>query len=356
MKKVIVVMICVLLVVAVGLTLFLTRVLSGGFNFSWESIEPELANRQVFNADDFDTLVVDYNSESITFLPSSNNEIVLEEYMSEWNDNMLAKISTGGNTLSIQAGERKKFVTMWNATIKVYLPTQWEGSLQAEANSGSLRCEQDLTLENLLLTTTSGSIRMAGLDVKGTVGMSASSGSISANDITAGGAVTLKSNSGSVNVGKMTAQAITADTSSGSITLESAIATTIHMESSGGSLRAGYLEGIFELQSNSGSIHVEDGKGGGMAKCSSGTVRMVLQELTADLFLKSNSGGVRLTLPSSAAFHFKASTSSGSIKTPFDNQLSFNSKGNEANGSIGQAPQLQVECEASSGSVHVEWL
>lgn len=359
MKGLIIGVICFVLVVAVGLVGFLVIGISGGLPqmslFNWEA-NLELANRQVFSASEIDELTVQYSSERITLLPSNGDEIVLEEYMSNWDDEMLATTAQSGNSLSIRAGQRPiRIFSFWRAHINIYVPQQWMGDLKLENSSGSIVCEQDVLVNNFTAASNSGSIKLETVTAKGSIHLKASSGSVKAQQLAADGSVTVSTSSGSIKLGTVQAADIDASASSGSVKFEQARAETITATASSGSIQFEYIEGIFNLQNSSGSIRVEDGIGSGQCQNSSGGVRVTLSELTGNLKMKTTSGNCRLTLPEGTAFNFSGSTTSGSINLPKDGSVGYNQKGNEASGSFGAGAEYLVEMQASSGGVKVEW-
>lgn len=69
--------------------------------------------------------------------------------------------------------------------------------------------------------------------------------------------------------------------------------------------------------------------------------------------LRAGSGNVKLEFLREAAFHFQADTGSGMIHTDFDERLSYNKKGNHAEGDVGDHPVCRVEAKTNSGNVKV---
>lgn len=361
MKKLLIVVVCIVSVVGVGLLAFMGLTIAGvlpqgGFRIS--IAEPELANRQAFTAAQYESISVSYAMEEIDLLPSATDEVVLEEYLSNWDDDMLANIDSGGDALRITAGRRNFGFSFfsWRAKVKLYLPAGWQGALVLENSSGSIESEMDLALESLQVTCTSGSIRLQAVFAEEDILLKSSSGSLNSERLTAGGAVQLAATSGSVRPGNVqAADSITASTSSGSVRFDSAAAARVEASATSGSVRFDRLDGEFLLKTSSGSIRVEGGDAFGQANCTSGGLDITLSQLAGDIKLETSSGGCKLELPADSAFNFSAQTSSGSIKTPDNSALSYNEKGNQANGHFGSAPTHTVRMEATSGSVRLQW-
>lgn len=78
-----------------------------------------------------------------------------------------------------------------------------------------------------------------------------------------------------------------------------------------------------------------------------------MEDVTGDVKVKANSGGVKLLLPQELSFDLEIKTGSGSIHTDYDGQLSYNKKGNQASGTIGSDAAYTICAEAGSGSVKV---
>lgn len=397
MKKVIITLIACLVVIMVGLGVVLGVGIAGGYDGGLFGSHPlaELVNRQAFAADDVKKLQMDYSSDSITLLPATGDEIVLEEYMSHAEAKNLATTLLKDGTLSIAQGERQFFqIGFWSSYIYLYVPAQWLGEVELVTSSGGIHTDTNWHFKSLQATSTSGSVRLAGLEADTKALLQSSSGGVSAGDvktgngftagstsgsvrfagIEAGGDVSLiassggvsadscktpgvfyaASTSGSVRLGAVEATTITASSGSGTVQFESAAADAIEMESGSGNVQAGTLTGSFTLKTVSGGVMVEHATGGGRATSGSGSVKMAMDGLEENLWLQSSSGSVKLVLPQKASFTFSAKTVSGSINTPFNDKLSFNQSGNEASGTVGENARLQVNCEAGSGSVYVE--
>ncbi len=380
MKKAMIAMACVLLVIALGLVAVLGFALinKGGegpiFIFNFLSAELDKTTR--IPVGDIQDIKLDFRSDSVTILPATGDEIVLEEYTNRLGEYPVSVSQSGNQLLLQQSGPDFQLFSFRISYTKLYLPRQYQGALTASLQSGSLTSEGDLSLSQCTAQSKSGSLNLQNIESQGDVRLSASSGSVKAGNISAAGLVAAESKSGSVSVGRVetkgdvsltsksgsvkaeavTAATLTAQSKSGSVKIESATAETVEAESSSGSVRVGKLQGQFHLTSKSGSVNLEEGRGAGYAESSSGSVHLQMAELNGDLEAISTSGGVNVTLPKGTGLDFSAETSSGSIHTPFDNDLQFSANDHRAEGQVGENPRFRLHCQASSGSVRVEWL
>lgn len=364
-KVTMIVVIVLLAVVAIGLCGFLVLSLTGVMPqlnlFSWTG-NLELANRQVLSAEELSSLSVQYSSEKIKLLYSASaQEIVLEEYMSSWDEDMLATVNRQDGAVNISAGKRP-LRPFWRAEIRLYLPAAWAGEVALSNSSGSIRGDEAGTFHfgSFSAKCSSGSIRLNHIESDGDITLQTSSGSVEAQALDApNGRIDLSASSGSIRMGNTNGRQVAANTSSGSIRGKAVCGESVEASASSGSIQFEYLGGQFALKNTSGSITVEGGDGYGTAQTSSGSVRVALEALGGDLSLSSTSGSCRLTLPLGTAIDFSAETNSGSIKVDDAGGLgsvSYNQKGNQAQGSFGQGTaQNAVQMKASSGSVRLEW-
>ena len=69
--------------------------------------------------------------------------------------------------------------------------------------------------------------------------------------------------------------------------------------------------------------------------------------------MSASSGDIKLTIPTDSIFKFSADTSSGRIKTDFDEVLTMDEHKKHANGMVGENPNLQIKTQTSSGNISV---
>ena len=125
------------------------------------------------------------------------------------------------------------------------------------------------------------------------------------------------------------------------------------ISASSGDVEIEVCEGDFTLSTASGDIQVGDAGGAARIETGSGDISLGVTTLGGDIDLRGSSGDAKLHLPQDCTFSFEARTTSGSIQTSFDQALSFNDKGNWAEGSVGESPQYSVSCSFASGDVRV---
>lgn len=354
--------ICFVVIIALALGTFLVLGLTGVLNpFGWfnGSANLELANRQVFTADEFNKLSVEYSSEGITILESMDGTIVLEEYMQNWEENMLAEISQSGDGISIKHGYRPNGLSIFNgfrAQIKLYLPKEWLGDVHINTSSGGIHSDDSFSINSLFARTNSGGIRLSEITAEGDINLETSSGGVSAESLIAGGDMALATNSGGITIDGAAAQNINATASSGGIRFGEATANTIDCKNNSGTITFEELNGRYELENTSGGIRIEGGINYGNAKTSSGGITAETDQMIGNISLSNTSGGCKLYVPRGSEFDFRGETNSGDVRAPEDDATFYNERDDEeVTATFGSNPQYSVVMTASSGGVRLEW-
>jgi DUF4097 and DUF4098 domain-containing protein YvlB len=341
MRRMIIGFIIAFAAIAVGLICLLTISISRGsegfsHGFSKGFSKTNLVNTQNISLDEINSINILYQSDDVIFYPSDSEELVLKEYMNYTpDDNELSIINKSGSELTIKNGRQKIRFTAFrlfsNSTrVEIYLPDSYHNKLNVETSSGNINSDLSLNLSELAASSSSGNIKMNEV-YSDRISASASSGNI--NFQVAEGNRQFSTTSGNIKVLDGTGDSNFA-ASSGNITIEKA---------------SGYIE----AEASSGNIDIIDSIGGGDISTTSGNIKFGLTSLTNDVELTASSGDVRVILPNDASFDFTAETSSGDIRTFFDDVLSYNKKGNEASGTVGSSPNIDVTIETSSGNVRV---
>jgi DUF4097 and DUF4098 domain-containing protein YvlB len=197
-------------------------------------------------------------------------------------------------------------VSRGDASLVITLPSSAKLALNAEASSGSINVAG--REGNVTLSTSSGSIRVD--RVNGNVDLRTSSGSITVNDVK--GSLSATASSGSIN-----ATGVTGDTKVGS---------------------------------TSGSVILNDVGGKINAQASSGSVTVTTSTVGGDYDIGAVSGGVRLTVPATAAIDVTARASSGQVSGP--SWLTIGEGRNSGSGRQGDG-KFKVNLHSSSGEIRL---
>lgn len=143
-------------------------------------------------------------------------------------------------------------------------------------------------------------------------------------------------------------------TGSGNLTVEQ-IKGTSELHAGSGNIKVEKIEGAIQAGTGSGGITLEDFAGSGCMKAGSGNIKVEAVQIRGDLELETNSGNIKLELPENlSGCQFNINAGSGNIHTDFDKQLSFNKKGNSAQGTFGEEALYHIRAKAGSGNVRIE--
>jgi len=337
MRRMIIGFIIAFAAIAVGLICLLTISISRGTEgFSQGFSNTKLVNTQNISLDEINSINILYQSDDVTFFTSDSEELILKEYMNYTpDDNALSTINKSGSDLTIKNGKQKLRFTAFrlfssSTRVEIYLPDNYHEKLNIETSSGNINSDLSLTFSEFAASSSSGNIKINEV-YSDRISASASSGNITFQ--VAEGNRQFSTTSGNIKVLDGIGDS-NFDASSGNITVKKA-------------------SGHIEAEASSGNIDIIDSVGGGDLSTTSGNIKFELTSLTGDVELTASSGDVRVIFPNEASFDFTAKTSSGDIRTFFDEVLSYNKKGNEASGTVGSSPNIDVNIETSSGNVRV---
>ncbi len=372
-----------------------------GFNwgFSWDfshATNYKLVNDRSYDANQIDDINITFTYDEIVILKNSSNKIRVAEYMSRTPaEDELAQISTDNASFTVRAGRRELFGWFKNyySRVEVYLPESYEGSLDIETTSGSVEVKENVTLTDVDVSSSSGSIRFNEILAKN-INLNSTSGSTRGSLLDAEGDITIQSSSGSIGVDRITSSSADLDSTSGSIRGSEIICTgKVAMESSSGSINYDNISGsAIELKSTSGSIRGKEllGKDGISVRCSSGgitfdkidgrhtlettsgpiridtatvggeydsssgSIRTGFSSVESDITIKATSGSVSLALPVEQAFNFSAESNSGSVNADFNREVQWNEKSDDGvAGSVGSDPKCNINVKTSSGGIRI---
>ena len=264
---------------------------------------------------DIDNLELKYKSKNLKFYPTEGDCIIIKEYL--MSDEEIAECKIQDRRAVIKGKDVFSFIFFGGGEkIEVYLPQAGLKVLSIETASGNIAADEGFE------------IQLKELDV------AAASGNIKWKRTTAE-KVAFAAASGNIHIREIQAQETDIATASGNIDAED-------------------VTGSFAFAASSGNIKAIGMRGYGDAATSSGGIKIEMEEVEGDISLKASSGGVKLLLPKELSFELEVKTGSGNIHTDYDNNLSYNKKGNHASGIVGAEATCRISAEAGSGSVRVE--
>lgn len=283
-------------------------------------------------------ILFDKNSNDIYFYESENENILIKEYVNkEPSEKEKTTIKEATGVLTVEGKKKNHGISLGfnneHGYVEVYLPTSYQGDLKACSISGDILAEMDFILSketDFTMSSTSGNIELLKVEAEN-VDISTVSGDVNIKELNAD--TSISTTSGDVDVEDCDGDC-KINTVSGDVGLED-------------------LKGEFDVSTTSGGLEIERIAGGGEVSTVSGDISLQFDALKADLDISTVSGWVSIYLPKEAALHFDASTTSGEINTFFDEELSFNKKGNKASGTYGDGSAYDIEIDTTSGDVEV---
>jgi DUF4097 and DUF4098 domain-containing protein YvlB len=296
----------------------------------------ELVNEQEIRLDNINSIEIVYHSEEVALFRSNANRLVIKEYMNRNNADFYAEITNSDGKLTVKRGNHLSFRLFYilRARVEVYIP--------------------ELNMNELTIKTTSGRIKADDEYICSKINMKSTSGSISINAVIAD-IVNLKTTSGRIHGDRISGNTI-AQTTSGGITLES-VDGDISAKSSSGKINGGSVNGNITIHTSSGEIVFENIAGNAFTETTSGSIHCSTAENGGNISLASTSGGVYLGIPPNNSFSFSSRSISGSLSTPFsDNLFSPVSDKKSIQGTIGAENGSNINIKTTSGSIKIDWI
>lgn len=283
----------------------------------------ELRNEISIPVSEVDNLEVLYTSKNVKVYSSDADKIVIKEYLLIDHEDAKATVTRGESadgkrTVTVTGGKRQGisiFSIGFGEKIEVYLPKEAVESLCLQTKSGNITASDDfeLSVDNVKVAAASGNIKWQNTKAKH----------------------------------------MSVETASGNIHCKDIKAEEISMAAASGNIDVEKAQGDMEMETSSGSIHALQVKGHGAFAANSGGIKVEADEITGDMKVKTSSGNIKLLLPKGLSFIFEAQTGSGNIDTDFDDKLSFNKKGNQASGVVGENAEYKIFAKANSGNVKI---
>ena len=347
------------------------------------------------SSEGLNSLKIDYgmNSNDVYFYQGEGESVVIREYMNFTPDEkQISSLEEKDGTLLVRGARRKRFgfffVSAGDAYTEIYLPADLAGQLEninVKTVSGEIMSDISFTVQKaftvsstsgdfsfpavkageIQLSSTSGNIHMETLQAEKT-SVSTTSGDIELGQTE--GNAKISTTSGNVRLerteGDIYASSVSGDISLGVADGDMDISSTSGIvrlregkgrfdgDTISGDIRIEALDGSFQMNTTSGDVTLSAGNGWGTAETVSGDVKMFLGSLDGDIAVSTTSGNVDISLPDNASFTLNFDSTSGECHTFFDEQLTFNKKGNQAEGQYGSGENA-VRVSTLSGDLRI---
>ncbi|MCM1135632.1 MAG: DUF4097 domain-containing protein [Clostridium sp.] len=290
----------------------------GSFAFSLGGVA-KLRNTIEIPLEKAEYLKLEYNSKNIKVYPAKDGQITVKEYLYSRKKKALAEVSYSdkGEAL-VRGGESRSLVLFGffvgeGERIEVYIPEKSLAALSLQTGSGNITLSADCARQEGLLE--------------------------------------VKAGSGNVEIENAEAKEISLETNSGNIKAQELTGESIRFQAGSGNVRGEGIAGTIYADTGSGNIRLEKLSGGGKVSAGSGNVTLEAESLSGDMECETGSGNIKLELPKEPGFYFEGGTGSGNIDTNFDESLSYNKKGKNAGGNVGESPAAKVTARTGSGNI-----
>lgn len=243
--------------------------------------EENIRKEQKIDITDITKINLEFKSSDLNvFFTEDTNIRVVQYAFRELKEEDLFKVNKTSSNVSITEDNRPRFHFFYFGMIDgmaydVYLPKTYEGSLEMKAVSGDIEVNENLKFNDLVISSTSGDVKMENVEAKN---------------------IRIETVSGDIKLQKLKEDAIRLKSVSGDITVEEA-GGNIEAKTTSGNIEIQKIEGNVDLNSISGDIKSNNFKvtGNSKIKTTSGNVKTYLnQESNCEIQTKSVSGNVTL--------------------------------------------------------------
>jgi len=264
----------------------------------------ELVNSQVIEMDLSKNLSILYDSDNVVLLESSNNNLVLKEYMTRNRAKYYAEIMKSENGITIHNGKRPWLI---RTRIEVYIPRILTNKLNVNLRSGNITIN-NISTDNIFVEVSSGNIKLN--NYQGKLNIANRSGNVEVNNFLGEGLINVKS---------------------GNITLNN-------------------CQGKLNVTDKSGIIEANNFLGEGFFSVGSGNINLTVNDIIGNISLSSNSGNINFSMANNMSFILDAEVRSGNIRVP-NLRRTVNAK---VQHNIGTNPVYTLLAKCGSGNINIK--
>ncbi len=285
------------------------------------SMSAKLQNTIEIPLSQAESLSVDYGSKNLEVYVWQEDKIVIKEYLKSSRSDALATTTIDNGRAVVTGGQTHwSFQFLWvgfgEEKIEIYLPERGLKALELETGSGNITAKEAFSFN--------------------------------------GESVSVQAGSGNIRWNSTKAASIDLQAGSGNIRAEELLGSQMHVKTNSGNITLKDVAGSLYARAGSGNVTISELSGGCEVETGSGNLKVEAEQVTENVLLETGSGNQRLELPAGLSFELQVETGSGNISTDYDSELSYNKKGNEASGQIGEAPVCWISSKAGSGNVSIK--
>lgn len=257
---------------------------------------------------DLNKISLEFKTSDLNVFFTEDTQIRVVQYSyKDVNEDELFQVNKTGSHITISENMKPRFRFFYfgfmdGIVYDVYIPKEYEGSLNIKAVSGDVEVEESLKFEDLTISSTSGDIKMGNVEAKN---------------------ITIETISGDIKLQQLENETLKLKTVSGDIFVESA-KEKIEGKTTSGNIEIQKIEGNVELSSVSGDIKSEDFK------------------IMGDSRVKTTSGNVKMYLNKDSNCEIQTKSVSGNVTLPNRRNV------------MGQEPYVELDVETVSGNIRLE--
>lgn len=254
-----------------------------------------------------------YDDEAVTFFVSEDEDMVIREYMTDYQKNYCARVKQGTHNIQVREGGKPFWKNGFSRYIEVYIPSDYA--------------------ENLTVATTDGDIDLSGVP-------------LSLSELC------VSSTAGTARLDSVAAANIRLTTTKGKLSLGVVEGGQIWIETSNGSVSCDRMIGQLTYTTTGGDLEIKEAIGCGDYKVNnSGKLQVAYSKVDGDLSFYNKNDDVELTVPADLDFIFNAETKNGTVIAGFLTGGMTNEQ--TVRETVGSDPQIVIQAESRNGDIRI---
>ncbi|RRK09847.1 hypothetical protein D1831_10495 [Lactiplantibacillus garii] len=272
-----------------------------------------LVNEQRFDAATLTRLTVAYKAAQVKIIPTqgASQEVIVREYMNHKNAAYQSQIEQAGDELKVVQG-KVPFLIPLRVHVQIHVPADFTGNLTLTNRSGHLLVAGFQRLNALDLQVLSGNAVVSDLHSRA-LSMDVTSGDAELTNLRVINQLGLLVKSGRTRLTTVTAER-------------------------------------FIVSVTSGTVRGTALTGGGSWTVKSGSLKLDLAAVVADVHLMAKSGTIKVTVPTDASYAYELESHSGRVVAPKNGTATHLADGYQA-GRVGVTGQYLIQGQTTSGTI-----
>lgn len=305
-------------------------------------------NVQTVSLQNISNVQIDYTIDHVAIYESDTDELIIKEHLSKHDNQLFATFQKMGTSLTIKHGKR-----MWllgsSSRIEVFIPENYKGRLEVSNVRGDISIHSALDLQNLTLSSMTGSITILPEITANHVDLKTTTGNITTNDLN--GSIAINSVSGKISVKDITGNFANITNMNNPINIENIKVSTITIRNTNSDIHIKEAKGKFTADALNGGIRIDKFSGSGSFTATLGTINIICSRLESSINAKTTTGNISLTVPESSSYHFIGETRTGEIRSYFNEGLPYSGK--SIREEVGSMPLYVIETNTATGNIYI---